>query len=78
MFDLTFWSCSKILLFFHHGEHGGHGEVFEVHATVFCGSWLNLVFRQNYRINKMAGSLRRRMPMCGDVVDFRLCNAPDP
>jgi hypothetical protein len=28
-------------LLFHHGEHG---KVFVVHVTVFCGSWLNLVF----------------------------------
>ena len=44
VFSLTFWSCSKILLIFHHGEHGGHEEVFTVHATVFYGSCLKLGF----------------------------------
>jgi hypothetical protein len=42
--DLTFWSCSKILLFFAHGEYGGQGEVFSFCLTVFCGSWLKFDF----------------------------------
>ena len=44
MFDLTFWSCSKILLFFAHGEYGGQGEVFSFYLIVFCGSWLKFDF----------------------------------
>jgi hypothetical protein len=34
----------KICCFFHHGEHGGHGEVFGAHLTVSCGSWLKFGF----------------------------------
>jgi hypothetical protein len=44
VFGLTFWSCSKILLFFHHEEHIGHGEIFAVHVTVLCVSWLKAGF----------------------------------
>jgi len=43
VFDLTPWSCSKILLI-DHGGHGGHGEAVKVHMSVFCGWWLKLVF----------------------------------
>jgi hypothetical protein len=44
VFGLTFWSFSKILLFFHHGEHGGHGEIFAVYVIVMSASWLKIGF----------------------------------
>jgi hypothetical protein len=31
-------------LFFHHGEHGSHGEIFVAHVAVSCGSWLKFSF----------------------------------
>jgi hypothetical protein len=31
-------------LFFHHGEHGNHGEIFVAHVAVSCGSWLKFSF----------------------------------
>jgi hypothetical protein len=97
--DLTFWSFSKILLFFHHGEHGGHGEVFGAHVAVSCGSWLKFSFFDRIEaerrktdfgspegerselidgINKMAGSLWRRMTACCCALVFQRYNTRPP